>query len=364
MKAYKIVLFATVLLSSFSCSEKVDENESVYISKKMNSYTLEKVDSLVFTNSDSIFIGRTRDYSKWNDYILITDHIFNKLWVFDESLTLLKTLGGEGRGPGEFSFAPVILEVDTGIILCDFTSWRLSFYDHELNFVKTMPFNSERIIYPSKPIFIKNRFIFTGGGTTTIREELFDSYGSIVSFDMNFEFRDEFLEYDDYYKKRDAYVMYHLLTLLCKGSDNSFFAVQQAVSKIYHLNNEGNLIKKVLFKPLEFKIPPEKTFQEVSKSIESAGDFAAQTTQYYRMDYDSVYEQLFINYINVSKEFWIERDLLGGEQYLIGFDQNYNTILDEKIDGILAFVDNGRIYVLSEENPIEIKFTVYKTVIK
>ncbi|MCF8357028.1 MAG: 6-bladed beta-propeller [Melioribacteraceae bacterium] len=47
---------------------------------------------------------------KIGENIMIVDRLKNKIWVFNTNYSLIGSLGGTGKGPGEYLSPPVIIE--------------------------------------------------------------------------------------------------------------------------------------------------------------------------------------------------------------------------------------------------------------
>ncbi|MEJ5352350.1 MAG: 6-bladed beta-propeller, partial [Melioribacteraceae bacterium] len=131
MRRFLIALL--IILITAKCSTKKDD---IYISNYEDKYELQVIDTLTYYYKDSLFIGRIHDIQLIGDKILISDFFLKKIWVFSNKLDLLKVIGREGKGPGEYSYAPNIIYDSNYIWL---SSGRIiDKYNRNLEFIKRM----------------------------------------------------------------------------------------------------------------------------------------------------------------------------------------------------------------------------------
>ena len=287
--------------------------------------------------------------------------VFKKIWIFDRKLNLIKSFGRKGKGPGEFESSPLIILKDSSIVLYDFRNYRATILSRSFELARSIQLKREKIVRLITPLYIKDNYVFAGGGTSSRLEDLFNG-SSLLLLDNNFKYLDEILNYDEKYEKRNAFIVYNDKTYLAKGNNNSFFALQSAAKKIFHLDDKFNVEYIVEISPKYYKEPPEDDIRLVSKSLETMGEFYSKITCFKKLDYDFRKDFKYIYYVNYYKEMVTERNWLKGDHYLQVLDKDYNTIFDNEINGIFSFVENGNIYILTEENPGGLKIDVYKLI--
>lgn len=354
-----VILFILSIYVVVACSNKDDEN--FYQSKSLNNYKILEMDSLTYFNTDTLFISQTSDISFWKNYILITDFNLMKLWVFNDRLKLIKVVGRKGNGPGEYREPPSILAADDSIFLVNTLSNNVDLYDRNFNFIKNIKLPSNITFLPLKPINLPNYYIFFGFNPKKFSEELKEQ-PTLFLLNKNFALIKDFFNWDEKYSNKDAFFLSNLIVLLTEGDSSTFFVKQAAINKIYHFNEDLENIKSFGLKPKFFREPPSLRFEDTQKSVEAAVDFTTKITLMLKMDFDLENRFLLINYVNLNEKFFYNRSLLFGKHYLQIYNENYDCIFDGEIPGKLAFITDGKIYILTEEKPEYIKFKVFKLV--
>lgn len=357
-KIIKIISILTIFIV-ISCSNK---DEKFYQSKLLNNHKLIEIDSLTYYNNDSLFISQTGDIKVWKDYILISDFNFMKLWVFDKKLNLIKTIGRKGNGPGEFIYPPVILTNNDSLLLFNMKLKKANLYDSNFNFIREIKIAKEKDFPSYSPITINGKFIFFYLEPESMAKvEYYKKYNSLAVLDENMQFIKSCLPWDNYYTKNLAYAFENAKVFLASGPGKNFIALQGATYKIHIINENLEQINVFGSKPKYFKEPPtDVTFEQTQRSIEAGVDFNSRTTKFIKIDFDSVSNYFFTNYVNLDKDFFYQRTLLLGRHYLQVYNSNYDCIFDGEIPGKLAFVTNGKIYILTDERPEYIKFKIFR----
>ena len=72
-----------------------------------------------------------------DDSFYASDFIDKKIIEFDENGKILKKVGGSGKGPGEFGNLYYLSNFKDTIYVSDYTLYRLSIFDKELNFLNS-----------------------------------------------------------------------------------------------------------------------------------------------------------------------------------------------------------------------------------
>lgn len=363
MKKIIVLLF---ILFIISCDK---EEKDFYTSIFKDDHYLKEIDSLTFIYKDSLFISRTGDIVLWNNKILITDFYENKIWIFNKHLDLLKIIGGKGNGPGEFSNRPIIILPDDKILwLIEGGKKEISKYDSNFQYIQKYKMD-ERVIYqPSLPIALEDKFVLSAAYPYSVAEdEYFKRYKSLIAIDRKFTIIKNFFEWDEVYfdSKYDAYSKENNETFLSKKNDEYFYAQQRASFKITVFDKNLNIKKRLGLKPKYFKEPPQNLkLKDTQRSLEANARFIGSTTKFEGLKYDSITHYLFVYYVNLYEDFYIKRSLLWGKHFMQVYDENYDCIFDGEIPGKLAFVTDGKIYILTEERPEYIKFKVFRLVHK
>ncbi|MDH7605422.1 MAG: 6-bladed beta-propeller [Melioribacter sp.] len=358
---YKEILLYLLLIVFISCNSADDK--LIYKSNYVANYELQLKDSIIYRNTKENYIGLIKDIKYWRGKILITDHYFKKLWIFDERMNLIKSVGRKGTGPGEYTFPPYICTDNKNIILIDYRTKKANLYD--TNFIYIKNYNLPKHIYYQMYPAIKfnDKFILPGASYLSLNlKKHFDKAKSITVCDSAFELLEEILPWDESYKNETPYNIYRKGVLLVKGAENTFYAKQLASPLIHHIDKDLKKIKVFGIKPRFFKEPPNISLEEVMKSFEATADFGSKITWFRNIDYDEKNKLLIVYYVNLYKESWYNRSMLSGEHFLQIYNSNYDCIFDDKVEGILAFVSNGHIYLLTDENTDNIKIKAYDLV--
>ena len=128
-----IVLVSVFILSACSATDN-DRFETLpfdEIANLVNEISLE-VDAL----------GSTIRYREHIYGFLIMDGSANKIYQFSDSGTLIREIGGPGRGPGEFTSITSITSDEEGRIFAyDGPMWRLSIFDDSGNYTRSFQMN-------------------------------------------------------------------------------------------------------------------------------------------------------------------------------------------------------------------------------
>lgn len=359
MKKIFVLFF---ILFIISCDK---EEKDFYSSLLKNDHHLIEIDSLIFVYKDSLFISRTADIGIWNNKILVTDFYENRVWIFDKHLNLQKIIGGKGNGPGEFTNCPNIFVDDKILWLFESSKKEISQYDSSFQYIQKYKIDEKVIYQPSVPIPLEDKFVLSVAYPYSIAEdEYFKKYKSLVAIDKKkYTILKNFFDWDNIYfdSKYDAYTKENIETFLAKKNDEYFYAQQKASFKITVFDKNLNLIKSFGLKPKYFKEPPQNLkFKDTQRSLEANARFIGSTTKFKGLQYDGNTHYLFVYYLNLYEDFYIKRSLLWGKHFMQVFDEDYNCIFDGEIPGKLAFVDDGKIYILTDEKPEYIKFKIFR----
>ncbi len=353
--------YPIALLCLFSCSDQKPK-EPPYRSRNLNSYRLLPVDTMIFQQPSDKFIGQIWGAKVWQDRILISDVIGRCVWVFDQALSPIKVIGRKGSGPEEFKSAPIIVTDSQYLWLFDIALKRVSRYDEELNYQCQFFLPKERSFDP-KGIKVESGFVFSGGYDRALNnDDDLRACPPLVLLDSTLRFQGLFGEWDDIYfdKEMDAYARNQADAELCSDSHGGFFLHQQASPWILQYDARNRLQRKFGGRPLFWRAPPKVTFRSTQVSLEALSSFIGSSTTFWGIHYDEVNDRLILNYANLEKDYFMQRTLTAGRHYVQVFNAEHDCIFDGEIPGRLAFVHQGKIYVLTDERPEFIKFSVFR----
>jgi len=354
MKRYVTTLF--IILIIVKCSANKND---IYTSKYKDNYKLKVIDSLTYYYKDTLFIGRVHDIQLIGNKILISDFFLKKIWLFSKELNLIKTIGGEGRGPGEYTYPPNIMYDSNYIWLT--TGRIIDKYNQNLEFIERKKLPEELIYESYTPISFGEFFIFNVTYPYSIaKKSYFEKFKPFIKIDTALRTYVNFDEWDDNYfnDELEGYTRELCHALATKKDENHFFTIQGATYYIKLYDKNLNLIKHFGRKPKKYKDPPKLKFRETQASVEANAKFHSNITRWHNIKYDNSEKRLYLGYTNLFEDFYLYRSLMRGEHYLQVFDENYNVIYDDKLPGILAFVDDGKIYVIHKEDPKFLKLLI------
>lgn len=353
----KKIFLKFLLITLFACSGQ--ENKNIYHSKYVGGYELKIVDTLIYKYKDSSYIGRLHDIQFYDGKILISDFFLKKLWIFSKELKLIKTVGGQGRGPGEYTYAPNILCDNNNVWLqCN---RKIDKYNKNIEFVNRFDLPEEVIYKHASPISFGSYFIFNVVYPFSIaNKSYFSLYKPLIKVDSNFQDYENFDDWDEnYYDENiEGYTRERHETLVTKGSSNNFFSIQGATYYIKLFDERLNILEHFGRKPDNYKNPPRLKFRETQATVDANAEFHSNITIWHAIKYDSSNQSLFVGYTNLFKDFYLYRSLMRGKHYLQIFDKNYNVIFDGEIPGKLAFVEKGNIYIINQEHSQYLKILV------
>ena len=134
-------------LLTISCNDK----------KEISQVTLEKVveiDQL----GDSTFISDVRSLDVYNDKIYLTDYQANQVFVLNSEFELLNTMGGPGRGPGEFMGAEGVAVFQDTVYVINDGKQSFELYDED-GHIQTIAISGSRLA-PGKRFLISENGLF------------------------------------------------------------------------------------------------------------------------------------------------------------------------------------------------------------
>lgn len=360
MHRFYIFVAATAMaFLSLACNPNRETRQS----KAVYGHQIVSEDSLIFRATDSIFISRTAQIASWNNKILISDFYQKRVWVFDKSFILTRSIGQKGKGPGEFINFPGIVASKDRLWLIDEGNYRVTAFDslYRLISIHKLPagYSLDRF-----PIYIKGKFVFDGHRTHLMHEPSdFKKYKPITILDTAFNVISEFWEWrSEYFSEELAtktFAQSNPHVLLARGAGESFFALQKASFWITHFDNDLREIREFGIKPRFFKEPPSIPYEQTAYSPEMISNYAGKTTMFLSLACDTTSGYVYLNYVNLHNDVFFQRTMLAGEHYIQVYDKNYDCILDEQIPGKLAFVEKNMIFVLAEEKPELIKLKTF-----
>jgi hypothetical protein len=138
-------------------------------------YTISESTSIELKIRDG-FLGQIFGVDKDNNgNIYFADRKLNKIWIFNETGELMKSIGRTGMGPGDLAEPVDVKFFNDTLLVLEAGNMRVSFFSLEGKFIKTFPvsqgqltnmeFLSENRIIISESLGIRNYDIYTINGT-------------------------------------------------------------------------------------------------------------------------------------------------------------------------------------------------------
>ncbi len=345
-------LFISVIFTFFGCRDDESKFRVSYYSSEIKANTkLSLIDSLVLKDISGFKLGILKYFLFTDSVIYISDKTNNCLWLLDSNYKLIKKIGSDGRGPGEYLVNPQPILTESGLYCMGNGNRKVDFYDSNLNLIESKKFPSNLIVQPFKWIKSGDDFLTCG----MIKDELkliISQQNSILVLDNNLKLKKGIFKWDKLYEKRNAPTVYNSMVRLCVGEQNSIYAVQSALPhKIFHYNSKYEILKKFGVKPKYSKESPEMKVEDVMKSIEATAKYVAKITRIKSLNYDFQNKCLILNYVNHTEEASYLSSSLLSDNYLQIFNEEYDCILDIKVPGPILDCKDGVYYILKSDEP-------------
>lgn len=361
----RLVWFFLLVLLIIGCS---NENSKIIKVEHEKSAELKFVDSLIFKNTDSLYIGKYCHAEVFDNKIFISDRLLNKVYLFNEKLEYIKTIGQEGKGPGEFADMPFLSNKSNRLTVFEGKNKQLTFYSKRYNFEKEITLPEEYRYGIEVPVFFKDKIYLSASEHRPPLQEIkgsLENFTTAIILDENLKEIKRICPLDEIYDKNREYVQPSTITysLLSIGF-NDFIIINQICSNKYHAFNEkGDLIStykynlKHSFPLLKYKL--KNYFMDIKKAYE---EVYTKMTNKYRIVNDSKNELLLIYYGNLTMDHYYSHSFEDKDNYLAIINKKGKCIFDERIDGELLGVDNGYVYILTEES--EKRIVIEKLLLK
>lgn len=357
LKLLNGLLFAVFFIS---CNENGDI--PFYNSKANLDCELVFINSISVCNEHSNYIERIGKIGQFKDGYYITDYSAMKINIYNEQFNYIKSVGREGRGPGEFRY-PMVVRGAENLWVMDISNHQLSKFDQNFNYVTSKQLPSFAFLY-SEPLKFEDKLIFSAEHPVDVtRDSYYKDYKSLIGCDMDLEYIGDAMEWnnvylDDNYKGAARCGTKTYTTL---GPDNTFFAIQQSSYLISIINSDLSTKMNFGVKPRNYR-PLVKgiNFHEVQTSRESIVEMGSKESHIKNICYDKESKLLIVSFNNPKKEAYNKRNNDYIEKYIIVYDENFNCILETKVDGVFLFSKNEELYFLYEEADKSITINKYK----
>ncbi|MCF8241244.1 MAG: hypothetical protein K9J16_07645 [Melioribacteraceae bacterium] len=255
---------------------------------------------------------------------------------------------------------PPICQV--GLRTLDYRLKKIISYDQEYKIVSNAELPKELYYMPYRAVKVNDFYFFFASKPEDISTvDYYIRNKSIIKINNDFKTVNSLLKWDEIYLDENnlAYSISNFRVHLRKINEKTILALQSGSYFLHLISTDTGKIKSFGSKPKFFKkIPKNIDPKSVQANAESVAEFASQTSVYLDIFYDSVNQFYISHYVNLSKNYFRERSLLLGKHYIQVYNNNYNCIYDGEVDGIPQYTYQGKLYVLSEENPDYFKILV------
>lgn len=342
----KIILSLIIAGFMFSCTN--GDKTKIEVEPVLN-HKLEIVDSLIFNNTDTMFIGQVRSIVMLKDNIFLSDISTSNIKVFDEKMRYLNTIGRYGNGPNEFKKAPNLISKNDSLYAYYGPPKRIFVIDSNQIIVdiikldKYVEFSPQSLVVGNKNILINSP-----SDDPLAQSKLSNIYTSII-LDKNYN---EIKKIDNYLPEvYDANMnsMFHAFSgtnvFMSNGFKNSFIIHQRASTIWSEYSEDGELLNKYYYKPKYYKTPTiiDKNYKFNSKE-EQYEKYISQITFFDFLLFDEINRLLYVTYLNFDKNYQ-------PIYYVFVIKEQGECLFDEPIPGYLADVADGYIYIVTEESP-------------
>ena len=367
---YKVVLLLISLYTFFtfiSCSNSnhLEESTIRYESEMIDGKKLVLVDSVLFRYSEGKRIGGIRGIYKFKNYFLIPDNMYKCVHVFDEDLNYIKRVGNEGRGPGEFTTTPFVIDTFSDELkIFKVLEKKICLYDNNLNFAREVSLPDEFYYQFRNPIEVDNKFLFSVAFPSNITKvQYYKEYNSLSLINgTNYQYERDIFPWDEIYHLID-YGGYSTLTFgvhLANVKHGGFYAAQSASIYLSCFDKAFSQIKIFGVKSKFYKDPPKMKVNETQKSFKTIVKLLSNVSFLRHIYYDNKNKWLVVNYRNETEESIYAKDYFLAENYIQIYNEDHDCIFDGKINGLYQLNHEGKIYLLEKETPEAMLIKIYE----
>jgi hypothetical protein len=355
LRKWLVLLLITYI--SIACNQNKVKEINYYPDKTK----LALIDSLIFTNSEDLFIGSINDIEIIQGSICIFDKSFSKIHIFDNKFKYIDSIGKYGNGPGEFVTAPFLSENDNKIVAFDRKNLKLLLY--EKNIIADEIHLPKHFFYQtSNSIFLNDKILLSATNKLIRDLKSINGYTTVLMLNKDGKFYRNIGELSSKYSDHKEKLFYarNSFSLISEGPDESFYILQGATYEYQKVDKDGNVINSYKYKPRFFKEPPDiKIDQEPNDLRKAYETYYTKITYYAKLIFDKESKILYVNYRSLNMNHYYSRSFLDAENYLLAIDNIGRCIFDEKISGYLADIDSGKIFIMEEENPSRLVINKY-----
>lgn len=355
---FKFVFISVLALLVVNCSSKSKPEH--YHSKSISGFELEFVDSIKINQKNEI-IGIIEFMGSFGDNFYLSDWSNAKIHILDKNFNITKSIGREGRGPGEFRGYPILIHGTNETWIMDIDNVRIHKFDEKLDYKSSVNLPEEFSFLYYEPICFNNSLIFSGQYLAELNDKYYDDYTALLAFDMEMNFKCGVMDWDMVYRNEDTKgaARNGFITKFTSATENFFYAIQHSSPIIHKIGKNLNTTKTFGVIPKNYKtVVKNLDFSEVQKSRESVIAMGSQESHNRKICYDSTNNYLYIAFNNPSLDTYKKRDSDYTDKYLVVYNDQLDCIIDVLIDGFYLFSADGFVYVLKEQ--LDEKIIIHK----
>jgi hypothetical protein len=373
LNTFALVICSVATLILPACSTKQNNATQEYASQYTEQYDLVAVDTLVYHHTDSSYIGAVGEMKPWNGNIIVVDARFLKIMVLNQrndALLLVSQHGNRGNGPGEFITPMTIVPTKDSLYVFDPFAKRITIYDQAMRMIGHQSFSvaigmdiGKSALCIDTLFYIPSVMLDTSKQQTELNAAYYASARSVSVIKHGGAMVASIFPYEDLYtdpnSKRTAFVDIRKRTNLAYGNQKTFFAQHEGVPLITHFDTQNRIIKRFSYTSKFFKTPPlDDDFKPFTP--EKWAQFYGQMSFYDGLEFDPTQNLLLSVLACPTEDAYRKSDPTLYKRYLQVYDKEYNCVFDQQVQGMLEFVQNGNIYLLTENSKDRMVLTVYR----
>ncbi len=254
---YMYLIFTALLV--ISCSKENKINDEIIFEE--NSKKFEDIFELVETyyisstlNKEVKILGINKLFETSNGDFIIYDNANKFLLLIDKAGKIIKTIGQEGKGPGEFSLlSDFIYTKDEKLFALDFLLKKVIYFnnfefikDYRLSYVHRNP--TQILQCPNKEFIIAaERNLIDGSSNDNFQFLSYKDENFLNIYDENFNFKESFFRPNDKLVETDGILTRPRLTSFtpsCLIEDKIISTSQEGFYNLILFNIDGKMNKK------------------------------------------------------------------------------------------------------------------------
>lgn len=373
-KIFLITLSIILGGSTYAPTEKLNSDNNLTTVSFQGKIVLEDPEELVYDNAGDNYVGSIKSIKVLNDKVYISDASTIKIHSLKiqsdnqstnrKKLEFEKSVGRFGHGPNEFPKAPYLYKGENELFVNEQLSNTFYLYDTELNIKDKICLPDQFIYNDFDPVILKDRFIIPGNNKLLrdLRTGIEDYYTLLIT-DRNGNHQKSFGQLSEQYEEKADQLFYarNNFSKVTKGFGNTIISIQMATNNFDVYDYNGKLKATYSYRPKNYLTPPDIKSNYKFNSIEDAmKKYYSKTTYINKIIYDEKNDLVFVHYRSLHADQQKSKSFLDADNYLLVINNKWECVFDEEINGYLADIEDGKIYLVSEESVDKIVLKKYE----